>query len=59
MLTNPLDNRSLYNWYDWETNVLQPYSDYCLTLLKRCKRITDGLSLAINKNGGVKTKKDT
>lgn len=48
MLINPLDNRSLYNWYDWGMNALQPYSDYCLTLSKRYKRITDSMSLPIN-----------
>ncbi len=48
MLNNPLDNRSLYNWYDWGMNVLQPYSDYCLILSKRYKRITDSMSLPFN-----------
>ncbi len=48
MLNNPLDNRSLYNWYDWGMNALQPYSDYCLTLSKRYKRIVDSMNLPIN-----------
>lgn len=48
MLTNPFDNRSLYNWYDWGMKVFQPYSDYCLTLSKRYKRIADTLDLPIN-----------
>ncbi|CEG56618.1 polyhydroxyalkanoate depolymerase [Legionella fallonii] len=48
MLNNPLDNRSLYNWYDWGMEMLQPYSDYCLTLSKRNKRISDTMNLPIN-----------
>lgn len=45
MLNNPLDNRSLYNWYDWGMTTLQPYSDYSLSLSKRYKRIADSLNL--------------
>jgi poly(3-hydroxybutyrate) depolymerase len=45
MLNNPLDNRSLYSWYDWGMKVIQPYSDYCLTLAKRYKRISDNLDI--------------
>lgn len=48
MLINPLDNRSLYNWYNWGMNALQPYSDYCLTLSKRSKRMADSLDLPLN-----------
>ncbi|RUR06686.1 hypothetical protein [Legionella sp. km772] len=48
MLINPLDNRSLYSWYDWGMNALQPYSDYCLTLSKRYKRIADTMDLPLN-----------
>lgn len=48
MLNNPLDNRSLYNWYDWGMSAIQPYSDYCQTLSKRCKRIADNMNIPIN-----------
>lgn len=48
MLTNPLDNRSLYNWYDWGMKICQPYSDYCLNMSKRCRRIADTMNLPIN-----------
>lgn len=48
MLINPMDNRSLYNWYDWGMRAIQPYSDYCLTLSKRCKRIADTLDMPLN-----------
>lgn len=30
MLTNPFDNRSLYNWYDWGMKVFQPYGNLVL-----------------------------
>ncbi|MCC5014291.1 MULTISPECIES: polyhydroxyalkanoate depolymerase [unclassified Legionella] len=45
MLQNPLDNRSLYNWYDFTMRAIQPYSDYCHTLSKRFQRLADTLSL--------------
>lgn len=48
MLNNPLDNRSLYQWYDFTMKYLQPYSDYCLMLSRRFKRIADTISLPIN-----------
>lgn len=47
MLYNPIDNRSLYNCYDLWMRGLQPYSDYCLDLSKRHKRITDSLNLPV------------
>jgi poly(3-hydroxybutyrate) depolymerase len=45
MLNNPLDNRSLYNLYDWGMTAIQPYSNYSLALSKRYKRIADTLNL--------------
>ncbi|MFC3909130.1 polyhydroxyalkanoate depolymerase [Legionella dresdenensis] len=48
MLNNPLDSRSLYNWYDFTMRSLQPYSDYCLTLSKRFRRIADTMNLPVN-----------
>ncbi|KTC75963.1 poly(3-hydroxybutyrate) depolymerase [Legionella birminghamensis] len=47
MLFNPLDNRSLYNVYDWAMRVMQPISDYSLTLSKRCQRIANTLDLPV------------
>ncbi|MCW8445518.1 polyhydroxyalkanoate depolymerase [Fluoribacter gormanii] len=48
MLHNPIDSRSLYNWYDLTMRSLQPYSDYCLMLSKRFRRIADTMDLPIN-----------
>lgn len=48
MLHNPIDSRSLYNWYDLTMRSLQPYSDYCFTLSKRFKRIADTMDLPVN-----------
>lgn len=48
MLNNPLDNRSLYNWYDVTMRCLQPYSDYCLNLTHRFKRLADSMDLPVN-----------
>ncbi len=48
MLNNPLDNRSLYNWYDWGMTALQPFSNYSLILSKRYKRIADTLNVPMN-----------
>lgn len=48
MLHNPIDSRSLYNWYDLTMRSLQPYSDYCFMLSKRCKRMADTMSLPVN-----------
>ncbi|KTD43625.1 polyhydroxyalkanoate depolymerase [Legionella parisiensis] len=48
MLPNPIDSRSLYNWYDTTMRFLQPYSDYCLTLSKRYRRIADTMDLPVN-----------
>ncbi|WP_238583808.1 polyhydroxyalkanoate depolymerase [Legionella brunensis] len=48
MLHNPLDNRSLYNWYDLTMRAIQPYSDYCLTLSKRFQRIADTMNLPMS-----------
>src|SRR5689334_22389043 len=45
MMHNPLDNRSLYNWYDFAMRAIQPYSDYCLSLSKRYQRIADSMNL--------------
>lgn len=47
MFHNPLDNRSLYNIYDFTMRVLQPYSDYCFNLAKRFRRIADTYELPI------------
>lgn len=47
MLNNPLDNRSLYTWYDWGMRMMQPYSDYCLTLSRRFKRISDTMNVPV------------
>jgi poly(3-hydroxybutyrate) depolymerase len=47
MLHNPLDNRSLYNIYDFTMQAIQPYSDYCLTLSKRFRRIADTLDMPL------------
>ncbi|MCE3044713.1 polyhydroxyalkanoate depolymerase [Legionella sp. 16cNR16C] len=47
MLFNPLDNRSLYNAYDWLMRFIQPLSDYSLTLSKRCQRIANSLDLPV------------
>lgn len=43
----PLDNRFLYNWYDFTMREIQPFSDYCLRLSKRFKRVADTLSLPL------------
>lgn len=48
MFHNPLDNRSLYNFYDFTMQSLQPYSDYCMVLAKRFRRVADTLDLPIN-----------
>lgn len=47
MLINPLDNRSLYSMYDWSMYMMQPYSDYCLNVSKRCKRIADTMNVPV------------
>lgn len=47
MVFNPLDNRNLYNLYDFNMRMLQPYSDYCDTLAKRFLRISDSINLPI------------
>ncbi|WED43353.1 polyhydroxyalkanoate depolymerase [Legionella cardiaca] len=47
MLFNPLDNRSLYNWYDFTMRAIQPYSDYSLTLSKRCQRLANTMDLPV------------
>jgi poly(3-hydroxybutyrate) depolymerase len=44
---NPLDNRNLYNIYDFNMRMLQPYADYCDTLAKRFLRISDNINLPI------------
>ncbi|KTD10813.1 poly(3-hydroxybutyrate) depolymerase [Legionella gratiana] len=48
MLHNPIESRSLYNWYDLTMRALQPYSDYCFTLSKRFKCIADTMNLPVN-----------
>lgn len=47
MLHNPLDNRFLYNIYDYYMRSLQPYSDYNLDMFKRCRRIADTMELPV------------
>lgn len=48
MFHNPFDNRSLYNIYDFNMRVLQPFSDYCANLAKRYRRISDTYDLPLN-----------
>lgn len=48
MLYNPLDNRSLYNTYDFWMRTLQPYSDYYANLAKGFNRIAESLDLPVN-----------
>lgn len=48
MFHNPIDNRSLYNVYDFTMRAMQPYSDYWHHLAKRCKRIADNCDLPVN-----------
>lgn len=48
MFHNPIDNRSLYNVYDFTMRALQPYSDYWDNLARRNKRIADGCDLPMN-----------
>ncbi len=48
MFHNPLDNRSLYNIYDFTMRALQPYSDYYANLAKRNRRVSDMLNLPVN-----------
>ncbi|CAM2925822.1 poly(3-hydroxybutyrate) depolymerase [Legionella steigerwaltii] len=47
MLFNPLDNRYLYNIYDFNMRLLQPYSDYFDNLAKRLRRISDNIDLPV------------
>ena len=47
MFFNPLDNRYLYNIYDFNMRLLQPYSDYCNDLAKRFQRISDNINLPV------------
>src|SRR5579872_4441661 len=47
MLHNPLDNRALYNMYDFTMRSLQPYCEYSAILAKRYKRIADTLDLPL------------
>jgi poly(3-hydroxybutyrate) depolymerase len=47
MLFNPLDNRSLYNMYDFTMRAIQPYSDYCLGLSQRLNRIADSINIPV------------
>ncbi|KTC94534.1 polyhydroxyalkanoate depolymerase [Legionella erythra] len=46
-MLHPLDNRSIYNWYDWGMSALQPYSDYCLTMSRRFRRVADSMDLPV------------
>lgn len=48
MFHNPLDNRSLYNIYDFAMRAIQPYSDYWQHLAKRNKRMADNCDLPMN-----------
>lgn len=48
MFHNPLDNRSLYQFYDFYMRSVQPYSDYYANLAKRFRRISETLDLPIN-----------
>src|SRR5579885_469606 len=48
MFHNPLDNRSLYNIYDFTMRTLQPYSDYYANLAKRFRRISNTLDMLVN-----------
>jgi poly(3-hydroxybutyrate) depolymerase len=47
MFHNPFDNRSLYNLYDFTMRALQPSSDYCANLAKRCRRIADTMDMPV------------
>ncbi len=47
MLLNPLDNRSLYNLYDFTMQAIQPYSEHCLLMSKRFRRMADTLDLPV------------
>ncbi|KTD40503.1 hypothetical protein [Legionella parisiensis] len=44
---NPLDNSYLYNIYDFNMRLLQPYSDYFDNLAKRFRRISDNINLPV------------
>ncbi|MCW8471467.1 polyhydroxyalkanoate depolymerase [Fluoribacter gormanii] len=48
MFFNPLDNRYLYNIYDFNMRLLQPYSDYFDNVAKRLRRISDNINLPVN-----------
>ena len=48
MFYSPLDNRSLYNIYDFIMRNLQPYSEYYEQLAKRFRRVSDTLDLPVN-----------
>ncbi|MCW8398022.1 polyhydroxyalkanoate depolymerase [Legionella sp. PATHC038] len=45
---HPLDNRYLYNIYDFNMRLLQPYSDYFDHMAKRLRRISDNINLPVN-----------
>ncbi|STY29886.1 poly(3-hydroxybutyrate) depolymerase [Legionella wadsworthii] len=47
MIFNPLDNRYLYNIYDFNMRLLQPYSDYFANLSKKYRRISDNINLPV------------
>lgn len=47
MIFNPLDNRYLYNIYDFNMRLLQPYSDYFANLSKKYRRISDNINLPL------------
>jgi len=48
MFHNPLDNRSLYNIYDFTMRSIQPYSDYCEQLAKYFLRLADTIDMPIH-----------
>jgi poly(3-hydroxybutyrate) depolymerase len=47
MFYNPLDNRSLYNIYDFSMRSIQPYSDYCEDLAKYFRRLADSVDMPV------------
>lgn len=48
MFHNPLDNRSLYNLFDFYMRSLQPYSDHCQALAKQFQRLADNMDVPLN-----------
>lgn len=48
MLFNPVDSRTLYNFYDFTMRSLQPFSDFCQTQARRFRRVADTFNLPMN-----------